>query len=218
MAVCFLSSVGRRPFQLGRLPFKLYCVRSRFALLSTAAEWRSTGNDCQNDDGDDDKNDSVTHIRMLEIRANKLEEQVRDLTIRYNKALADSDTVRRRTQKFVEDAKRFGIQSFCRDLVEVADMVEQTTQGDKTAELQSLAQSLTQIQSRLQDVFIKHGLEKMSAVGSVYDPYQHEIVCHTPADELEPGTVAIIKQDGYRLHGRTIRHAHVGIAVKKQES
>lgn len=213
MAVRFLSLRGKTSVGIGRLPVKLHSVSSNVGFFSTVAQ---RGNECHNDDGDDDdRSHTVTHVRMLEMRANKLDEQVQDLTERYKRALADSDNVRRRTQKFVEDAKLFGIQSFCRDLVDVADMLEQTTGSNETM---SLTENLAQIQERLQEVFTKHGLEKMQPVGSTYDPYQHEIVCHTPAEGVEPGFIAVVKQDGYKLHGRTIRHAHVGIAVKTQDS
>lgn len=84
--------------------------------------------------------------------------------------------------------------------------------------LEKESQNLTEIKNKLQQVFAKHGLEKMRPVGGAYDPYQHEIVCHTPAEGFEPGTVATVKQEGYMLHGRTIRHARVGIAVKTQDS
>ncbi|KAL0162466.1 hypothetical protein M9458_041862, partial [Cirrhinus mrigala] len=99
------------------------------------------------------------------------------------------------------------IQSFCRDIVEVADLLEKVEERDDG--VQQLTQYLAHIQGRLQDIFTKHGLEKMTPVGSTYDPYQHEIVCHTPAEGVEPGTIAVVKQDGYMLHGRTIRHALV---------
>lgn len=110
-----------------------------------------------------------------------------------------------------------GIQSFCRDLVEVADLLEQTTGLADTGDVQTDPQGLKHIQGRLLDIFTKHGLEKMSPVGDTYDPYQHEIVCRMPAEGVEPGTITVVKQNGYKLHGRTIRHAHVGIAVKTQE-
>uniref|UniRef100_A0A8C1YSA7 GrpE-like 2, mitochondrial n=1 Tax=Cyprinus carpio TaxID=7962 RepID=A0A8C1YSA7_CYPCA len=213
MAVRFLSVTRRFHIDFCRLTPSAV-NRSVVGLFSTAAEHRSAGDDCHGDDGDDDHSHSVTHVRALEIRARKLEKQVHDLTERYKRALADTDNVRRRTQKFVEDAKIFGIQSFCRDIVEVADLLEKVEERDG---VQQLTQYLAHIQGRLQDIFTKHGLEKMSPVGSTYDPYQHEIVCHTPAEGVEPSTIAVVKQDGYMLHGRTIRHALVGIAVKTQE-
>ncbi|XP_063058686.1 grpE protein homolog 2, mitochondrial [Engraulis encrasicolus] len=201
--------------------FKLHPTLSsnRFSprLLSVAAEQHSAGDSSYGDDTSDGESHSVTHVRTLEKKATKLEEQVRDLTERNKRALSDSNNVRRRTQKFVEDAKLFGIQSFCRDLVEVADLLEQTTRLAEASGTQTDPQELRHIQGRLLDIFTKHGLEKMSPLGDTYDPYQHEIVCHMPAEGAEPGTITVVKQNGYKLHGRTIRHAHVGIAVKTQE-
>ncbi|XP_023868406.1 grpE protein homolog 2, mitochondrial [Salvelinus sp. IW2-2015] len=187
--------------------------RALIGLYSTAAKHWGTGDNCNGDDTTDDSSHAMTNVRLLEMRASKLEEQVRELTERYKRAMADSDNVRKRTQKFVQDAKLFGIQSFCRELVEVADLLEKTTDNLQEEEGQRLAQ----VQDRLQGIFTKHGLNKMSPVGDKYDPYQHEIVCHTPAEGGEPSTVTVVKQDGYKLHGRTIRHAQVGIAVMKQE-
>ncbi|KAF1588941.1 hypothetical protein FQV11_0014403, partial [Eudyptes moseleyi] len=144
---------------------------------------------------------------------------------RYRKALADSENVRRRTQKFVEDAKLFGIQSFCRDLVEVADILEKTAESaaeetepsNPNPTLKKIYEGLSLIEAKLQSVFAKHGLQKMNPVGGKYDPYDHEIVCHVPAEGMQPGTIALVTQDGYKLHGRTIRHALVGVAVESQE-
>ncbi|RXM95323.1 Prenylcysteine oxidase-like [Acipenser ruthenus] len=127
-------------------------------LFSSAAHQRSAGDENNVDDSEDESGKTVT-VRMLEMRASKLEEQVQDLTARYKKALADSDTVRRRTQKFVEDAKLFGIQSFCRDLVEVADMLAKTTDsvseeelGDQNPTLKNLYDGLLLIQEQLHTV------------------------------------------------------------------
>ncbi|XP_028573463.1 grpE protein homolog 2, mitochondrial [Podarcis muralis] len=191
--------------------------------FSTAAQQRSTGDDC----GPEDPPDEPRHLlneNSLELKATKLEEQVRVLTERYQRALTDSENVRRRTQKFVEDAKIFGIQSFCRDLVEVADILEKTTESttggehdDPTLTLKKICEGLSLIESKLQSIFVKHGLQKMNPIGGKYDPYDHEIVCHVPAEEMQPGTVALVTLDGYKLHGRTIRHAHVGVAVESHE-
>nr|XP_056723030.1 grpE protein homolog 2, mitochondrial [Euleptes europaea] len=199
--------------------------------FSTAAEQRSAGDDCGPEEPRDgprhhlDENasgstsDSASDRRTLE-----LEEQVRDLTERYQRALMDSETIRRRTQKIVEDAKRFGIQCFCKDLVEVVDILEKTTEStvegvhsDPDSALKNICEGLSLIESKLQGVFSKHGLQKMKPIGGKYDPYDHEVVCHVRTAGMEPGTVALVSLDGYKLHGRTIRHARVGVAVESHE-
>uniref|UniRef100_A0A8C0FJY9 GrpE like 2, mitochondrial n=1 Tax=Bubo bubo TaxID=30461 RepID=A0A8C0FJY9_BUBBB len=118
-----------------------------------------------------------------------------------------------------------GIQSFCRDLVEVADILEKTAESaaeeaepsNPNPTLKKIYEGLSLIEAKLQSVFAKHGLQKMNPVGGKYDPYDHEIVCHVPAEGVQPGTIALVTQDGYKLHGRTIRHALVGVAVESQE-
>nr|XP_014126800.1 grpE protein homolog 2, mitochondrial [Zonotrichia albicollis] len=193
--------------------------------FSTAAQQRSTGDECGPEEPSEEPKHPLSDC-ALEHKAIKLEEQVRDLTERYRRALADSENVRRRTQKFVEDAKLFGIQSFCRDLVEVADILEKTAESaaghaeersDPSPALQKIYEGLSLLEAKLQSVFAKHGLRKMNPVGGRYDPYEHEIICHVPAEGVQPGTVALVTQDGYKLHGRTIRHALVGVAVEAHE-
>ncbi|XP_074739440.1 grpE protein homolog 2, mitochondrial [Strix uralensis] len=211
-------SVGGAP-RRGSLYF-----RGSPCVFSTAAQQRSTGDECGPEDPRDEPKHPLSDC-ALQHKAIKLEEQVRDLTERYRKALADSENVRRRTQKFVEDAKLFGIQSFCRDLVEVADILEKTAESaaeeaepsNPNPTLKKIYEGLSLIEAKLQSVFAKHGLQKMNPVGGKYDPYDHEIVCHVPAEGVQPGTIALVTQDGYKLHGRTIRHALVGVAVESQE-
>ncbi|XP_068958437.1 grpE protein homolog 2, mitochondrial [Petaurus breviceps papuanus] len=191
--------------------------------FNTAAQ-SSAGEDCGSTHPPVEP-DSLLAEEALEHKALRLQKEIRDLTERYQKALADSEHVRRRTQKFVEDAKIFGIQSFCKDLVEIADILENATKhssgeaepGDQKPTLKKVFEGLSLLQAKLQSVFVKHGLEKMTPLGDKYDPYDHEIVCHIPADGVQPGTVTLVTQDGYKLHGRTIRPAQVGVAVETQE-
>lgn len=118
-----------------------------------------------------------------------------------------------------------GIQSFCKDLVEVADLLEKTAgcaseeaePGDQKLVLEKIFRALSLLEAKLKSVFAKHGLEKMTPLGAQYDPHEHELICHVPAGAgVQPGTVALVRQDGYKLHGRTIRLARVEVAVESQ--
>lgn len=48
---------------------------------------------------------------------------------KYKRALAESENIRRRLTKQIEDAKQFGIQGFCKDLLEVADILGHATEA-----------------------------------------------------------------------------------------
>lgn len=56
-------------------------------------------------------------------------EQNSELLDKYKRALADSENMRTRLNKQISDAKIFGIQSFCKDLLEVADTLGHATQA-----------------------------------------------------------------------------------------
>ncbi|XP_003505282.1 grpE protein homolog 2, mitochondrial [Cricetulus griseus] len=191
--------------------------------FSTATQ-RTAGEDCSSEDPPDVLGPSLAE-RALRLKAVKLEKEVQDLTLRYQRAVADCENIRRRTQRCVEDAKIFGIQSFCKDLVEVADILEKTAEcfsegakpEDHKLTLEKVFQGLSLLEAKLKSVFAKHGLEKMTPIGDKYDPHEHELISHMPAGVgVQPGTVALVRQDGYKLHGRTIRLAQVEVAVESQ--
>lgn len=148
----------------------------------------------------------------------RLEEQLRETTAKYKRALADSENLRQRSQKLVEEAKLYGIQGFCKDLLEVADILEKATQSvpreelrDDNPHLKSLYEGLLLTEAQMQKVFAKHGLLRLDPVGARFDPYEHEALFHAPVEGQEAGTVALVSKVGYKLHGRTLRPALVGV-------
>ncbi|XP_032610803.1 grpE protein homolog 2, mitochondrial-like [Hylobates moloch] len=91
-------------------------------LLSTAIQ-RTTGEDCSSEVSPDELGCSLAEW-ALRVKAVKLEKEVQDLTMRYKRAVADCENIRR----CVEDSKIFRIQSFCKILVEVFHILEKTTE------------------------------------------------------------------------------------------
>ncbi|XP_053272107.1 grpE protein homolog 1, mitochondrial [Pleuronectes platessa] len=148
-----------------------------------------------------------------------LEEQLKGMTDKYKRALADTENLRTRSQKMIEDAKLYGIQGFCKDLLEVADILEKATESvpkeevtSQNPHLKSLYDGLVMTESQIQKVFTKHGLVKLNPEGQKFDPYEHEALFHAPVEGKEPGTVALVTKVGYKIHGRTLRPALVGVA------
>ncbi|KHN79670.1 GrpE -like protein, mitochondrial [Toxocara canis] len=140
---------------------------------------------------------------------------------KYTRALADTENVRRRGQKQVEDAKLFAIQGFCKDLLEVADILDlavgsmKKEEMDANPQMKSLHEGVDMTRTVLEKVFAKHGLKKMSPIGEKFDPNLHEAVFQVPKDqtEYEPGCVAQVMTIGYALQGRPIRAAKVGVVA-----
>ena len=142
---------------------------------------------------------------------------------KFLRTLAETENLRKRMGKQVEEAKLFGIQNFAEDILEVADILEKATESvpkedlDKTTNppLVSLYDGLKLTEAQLQKVLLKNGVTKIHTAGDVFDPKIHEALFEVHGNK--PGTVAVVSRVGYLLNGRTIRAAKVGV-VKADQS
>ncbi|XP_043201583.1 grpE protein homolog, mitochondrial-like [Amphibalanus amphitrite] len=155
----------------------------------------------------------------LQKQIEELKLQVQDLDDKYKRSLADRENVRTRLEKQVKDGKLFGIQSFCKDLLDVADILGKATESvppeeisESNPHLKSLYEGLKMTEAQLITVFRRHGVVPINPVGEKFDPHQHEALFQQEVEGVQSGHVAVVTKIGYKLHERTIRPALVGVA------
>nr|XP_033805804.1 grpE protein homolog 1, mitochondrial [Geotrypetes seraphini] len=189
-------------------------------LCSTATQQKSNGksSEDQSHDHSDQKDELTAADKSLMEEKSKLEDRMKELNDKYMRALADTENLRQRSQKLVEEAKLYGIQAFCKDLLEVADILEKATASvpeeeikNENPHLKNLYEGLVMTEGQIQKVFRKYGILKLNPLGAKFDPYEHEALFHTPVEGKEPGTIALVTKVGYKLHERTLRPAVVGV-------
>ena len=136
------------------------------------------------------------------------------------RSLAETENVRQRLTKQLEESRKFSIQNFAKELLDVADILEKANDsvsasdlasGSKT--LLSLVDGLKLTELELQKVLKKNGVVKMGGEGEQFDPAIHEALFEVPGDT--PGTVAVVSRCGYMIHDRTLRPARVGVVKAK---
>lgn len=77
---------------------------------------------------------------------------------KYKRALAETENVRQRFRKQLEDSKLYAVQGFCKDLLEVADILGTATSSipqeelDKNEHLKNLFEGLLMTELQLQKV------------------------------------------------------------------
>lgn len=127
--------------------------------------------------------------------------------------------MRKRLTKQIDDAKIFGIQSFCKDLLEVSDILGHATEAvpkeelnDKNPHLKTLYEGLTMTKAQLDKVFKRNGLEQVNPINEKFNPNFHEALFQQEVPNKEPGTVVVVSKIGYKLHERVIRPALVGVS------
>nr|CAD7407573.1 unnamed protein product [Timema poppensis] len=134
---------------------------------------------------------------------------------KYKRALADSENLRIRLTKQIEDAKLFGIQAFCKDLLEVADILSKATESvpkeevqESNPHLKSLYEGLTMTEAQLQNF----GVHISNKLPSTVIQMTGCDVCQQEVQGKQPGTVVVVSKVGYKLHERVVRPALVGVA------
>ncbi|VDL76335.1 unnamed protein product [Nippostrongylus brasiliensis] len=142
---------------------------------------------------------------------------------KYQRSLAETENVRKRGMKQAEEAKVFAIQGFCKDLLEVADILDLAVNSVKKEQLESGDKNLVDLHKGVvmtKDVLLKtfqrHGLVQVNPMGEKFDPNLHEAVFQVPqgqGTEAEPGHIMHVAKVGYCLKERPIRAAQVGVVM-----
>lgn len=132
---------------------------------------------------------------------------------RWVRERADLENLKRRTTKERGDQIRYGSESLLRDLVAVVDNLERAVAAAKTGgDVGSLAAGVELVLKGFHDVMERHGVSRVEAHGTRFDPNVHEAMAHVESPAHEPHMVVDQHQRGYRLHDRLLRPALVTVA------
>ena len=179
---------------------------------------------------DQDAEISSDPITALEQERDQLKDQLL-------RALAETENMRRRTERETQAARKYGHTSFARDLVGAIDnlarAIEATeTKAETKAEpqagsesgstgaepiatdeaTQSLIKGIELSWTEILSVIERHGIKQVNPVGEKFDYNLHQAMFELPTDEHEPGVVVEVVQHGYVLHDRLLRPAMVGVS------
>ncbi len=133
---------------------------------------------------------------------------------RYLRAAAEADNVRKRAARDVENARKYALENFGRDLLAVKDSLEMGIQAADNADVDALLAGKEATLKLLATTLERFGIEELDPEGEPFDPEQHEAVTMQPSEDLEPGSVMKVIQKGYSLNGRLLRPAMVVVAAE----
>lgn len=173
---------------------------------------------------DEERADGTIEAEVTEIapdRTAELEAAVADLRDRFLRSHAEMENLRRRTEREVQDARRYAVTGFARDLLAVADNLRRaleaaTTTGEKPAGdavLKALVEGVELTERELLKTLEKNGVQKLDPKGKPFDPNFHQAMFEAPDPSVPTGTVVQVIQDGYVIGGdRLLRPSMVGVA------
>ncbi len=150
-------------------------------------------------------------------RVAELETEVSDLKDRLLRGAAETENVRKRGLKDVEDARKFSTRQFSEDVLAVADNLARalesvTPEARKDATRKVLIEGVEMTMKELGGVLERHGIRPIEAEGARFDPNFHQAMFEAESADVEPGHVMQVLRIGYTIHGRLLRPAMVAVA------
>ncbi|MDH5722831.1 MAG: nucleotide exchange factor GrpE [Alphaproteobacteria bacterium] len=153
-------------------------------------------------------------------RIDELEKQLATMKDQMIRAVAETENIRKRSQREKEDARKFALSSFARDLLNVADNLRRALDSsthentNDPAHLKNLITGVEATERELLGVFQRNGIEKIEPLDKPFDPNFHEVMFETPIPNKPAGTVIQIIEPGYILNGRILKPARVGVSSR----
>lgn len=141
-----------------------------------------------------------------------LQQELLEARDRMMRALADSENTRKRSIKDRDDAGKYAVANFARDMIAFGDNFTRAIQAMPEDTPPAVAEGLDAMDKELLSVFDRHGIKKIEPLDEPFDANFHEVMFEAPMPGKSAGTIIQIIEAGYVLNGRLLRAAKVGIA------
>jgi len=161
--------------------------------------------------------------QSLGARISELEGELADFKDRSLRALADAENTRRRSEREVIDAKKYGSSNLVKDLLNVSDNLHRALEavGEDVKELDETVKNLVvgvqMVEKEMLDVFEKHGVTKLQPIGEKFNHDFHQAMYEVEDSGQPTGTIVELLQPGYVMHDRLLRPAMVAVAKDTSE-
>ena len=142
------------------------------------------------------------------------EDEIEALKDQVLRTVAESENIRRRASRDVENAHKYANEKLLEDLLPVLDSLEKALElpnqsDDAKALLEGIEISLKMFRETLE----RGGVAIVDPLGEPFDPSKHEALAMVPNEEVEPNSVIEVVQKGYLLNERVVRAARVVVAA-----
>jgi len=135
------------------------------------------------------------------------------------RTLAEMENLRRRTEREVGDARTYGIASFARDVLGIADNMQraldaarQELGGSADPGVKTLLEGVELTERELLKALERNGVKKFDPQGEKFDPNLHQAMYEVPDASVPSGTVMQVIQPGYMIGERILRPALVAVS------
>lgn len=133
---------------------------------------------------------------------------------KFVRAQAELENLKRRAEKDLQNAHKFALEKFSKELLSVVDSLELGLQAaaSDSPEVLKLREGMELTLRQLLAALEKFNVRVVDPEGEKFNPELHQAMAMQPSETAEPNTVIKVFQKGYLLNERLLRPAMVVIA------
>jgi molecular chaperone GrpE len=144
-------------------------------------------------------------VKSLQLELEKAKDQMQ-------RAMAEVDNTRRRAERDVSDAHRYGAKKILTEMVAVLDSLMRAQEGVDVSDenLKPMLSGIALTTELFEKALAKFGMVAIDPEhGDAFDPEKHEAMSTAPDEALDKNCIISVLQKGYELNGRVVRAAMV---------
>ena len=178
------------------------------------------------------KKDTVSSDNNLDTDKNNVDKKIEDIDEdsfealkaradenwdKYLRVVAETDNIRKRATRDVENAHKYALENFSREFLAVVDSLEMGLVSGKEAGTKSLIEGNQATLKLMLSIMQQFGIDEIDPHGEPFDSEIHEAMTTQSSSDVAPGSVLTVFQKGYTLNGRLLRPARVVVASEMTE-
>ncbi len=146
-----------------------------------------------------------------------LDKKIKELNDTILRQYADTDNLRKRYQREIEDANKYAVTEFARDLIEIFENIYRAKdyiniEQEKDIRILNMLEGLDMTIKLFEGVWQKYGMSRIHPEGEMFDHDFHQAISHTSCLDKPNNSVINVVQSGYKIKERLLRPALVIVA------
>ncbi len=154
-------------------------------------------------------------------RIAELEAERDEFREKWLRAEAETQNVRNRAKRDVDETRQYAVQKFARDVAEAAENIKRGLDAiparteDEPDLVSKLRDGFEGIERSFVALLERNGVVRTDPLGAAFDPNLHQAMAEQETDAHPPGTVVQAWTQAWTLNGRILRPAMVVVAKAK---
>jgi molecular chaperone GrpE len=158
----------------------------------------------------------------LQAEIDRLKDENAKLRDQWVRAVAETENVRKRSQREQEETARYATSGFAHDMVSVLENLKRASESipagarDSHELLKIVGEGVDLTLQELLNIFEKYGIRRIDPINQKFDHNLHQAVAQLERDDVPSGTVIHVVQAGYTIHDRLLKPAMVAVSKSSE--